>query len=349
MGYPQAVVADGCHALLPFIYEHEIILSVLALYRLCCLPAAEIAGSDTRKMIDVLRSQTLLKVNEHIAAKQVGDVLIFAISILILVDVFLRYTEFTLLHRKGLETMVEMSGGSERVGSTIKYSVARQTLRMFLASARYTMNLSDDAILARQRGLLVYDPLLVHRDIDILVRDLPVGFQSLAKSGYLSRQTIEALKVYQGRILEKIVKLWPIIDRPQVLSDFERCIFVCLKFLIMDISYLGDQASTTIWRKTRQRAEEILAQQHLWTIPELSDCFFWIGTVITTPTRTSNTPRDIREQFQGRILSLRPDLQDSTDVEMVLERFFLPSQRQIAFKEAWTIFFEARNYKLWPP
>lgn len=340
----DVLIRESVHTMLQWAHSHELVFPVLAIYRLCLLHAAKIAGTEIRTLIEQLRSKVLVQMNKQLARKAVGDVLMWAVSFLIVVDDFLGYIDYGLLHLRGLETMIELRGGYAAVGSTITADVPRLAMHQLLGNAMNAMRLNSRFALISGAGVMRHQ--IIQCEQDKCVIELPHGFRKLAELGYLSTQTIEALLEYEKAIRDpahcgnvEVLKLWRTSvfgDSSQAtLSNFEKCIFIAMECLAADLSYGVYQTSMAIWRKTRQRAQKVLEEPSLWYVPDFRNCALWIGTVIMSPTQLDSTPFDLRMLFQDRMLKSRSHLKDYEEVESVLSAFFYPRARQSALKQAW--------------
>lgn len=338
----DVLIKESIHTTISWTNQHKIMWSLLAIYRLCLLRDAEVPGTNTRLLIEQLRSKVLVQINERLAAKAVGDVLILAVSYLIIIDDFLGYIQYGMLHLQGLETMIEMRGGYAAVMRSVTADLHRKIMHGFIGKALDAMKLNSRFALVTDQPIVRYPQPYIGSQLDEAVSKLPVGFQRLAEQRYLSNQTIEVLLEYRQAIADpahysnvEILKLWR-NSAPVSMNNLEKSIFIAMECLAADLSYGVYQTSMPIWRKTRQRALKVLSLSTLWEVPEIIDCTVWIGSVIMTPTQIDNTPFDLRQQFQSLVIARRPEFANTEEVKRVLEDFFLPNARWFALVQAWT-------------
>jgi hypothetical protein len=324
--------------LLPRAYQDELFLISLALYRLSALPSAKDPGSGPWLLIDKMRVRFLRLVAQRVAEGNVDDVLIHSICCAIPVDSHLGLLEYAMAHLRGLETLIKLRGGLSEVGST--YDSLGWVLREVVLHVMATTKLSVCSGSQIQHWASNPDDWTDRTSLSAqgCTTAMPDGVQALVDCGSVSSDMIVVLSDFQtwlSGFWTDAATMSPAWRRriPDTLTDLERTLFLALICLADDLTRLGDHPGADLWRKSHQRALEILEAEHLWKDSRNADCLLWIATVVSLPDK--RIPLDVWDRLQDRVLRSRSDIATVGDITRVLRRFFAPVPRLTVWLNHW--------------
>ncbi|EED23783.1 conserved hypothetical protein [Talaromyces stipitatus ATCC 10500] len=327
--------------LLKWIAQHDGVLHGLTAFALCSL---ETVGKTDAIYQAILhhRHKILEDVHRRLERRQVDDVLIQAICLLIPVDDYLGYVEYGPVHRSGLSNIVKIRGGFRQVGnSDMAFGNLLQT------SMLVVMSMIDFHVQTRIAPMFLPDErpmasISLSSEMQKRIFALPSGFQTLVHAGILSTNVLVIVESYEAWLLQvKDVELkdratW----RPQLLSELnnvEKCVVVTLVCLADDISSLGFHAAAPIFRKPKQRSEALTDVPELWADPALVDCVIWMSTVISTPRNSRSIDPDFRKEVLKRSIRGRDFALDWEQIQRKLRRFFYAEERAGDWEKAWNL------------
>ena len=197
LGLSETGKSSYTSGLLSWAYQHEVILHGLAAFTLCSVESQDATGATSRAIL-YHRNRLLGDLHDRLSRRQVDDVLIQAICLLIPVDDYLGYVEFGPVHLKGLQDVVRIRGGFEQVGSSDGRAFGknlRMSMLVVTSMVEFHMqtNISDQALetLIKSRMTLDQPP-----DLKTRVSKLPRGFQKLLFSGFISDEIMVIVESY---------------------------------------------------------------------------------------------------------------------------------------------------------
>ncbi|KAL4875380.1 hypothetical protein BJY04DRAFT_232657 [Aspergillus karnatakaensis] len=253
----------------------------------------------------------------------VNDHLIQAICLLIPVDDYLGYVDYSRAHLDGLSTVVRLRGGHNKVGQSVK---------------GMGPNL--------QTSLLVVKSLLIsHMQTSLNPEHLPLNilppaFHILIRANAITTPAIEILLSFSTWLTthrQKQAHLIPVWRHQSTtpLTAIEKCLFAALLCLADDLSGMGVHPAAIIFRQPKKRAEMLLSVREFWTDPMLSDLVIWLSMVVTAPRNAGITPWGVQRELFRRIILGRPDLRGWADVRGVLQGFFFEEGRAGVWQVVW--------------
>ncbi|KAL3466933.1 hypothetical protein BJX64DRAFT_249323 [Aspergillus heterothallicus] len=318
------------------------VLHGLAAFALCSLDT--VGGSDAiHRAILHHRHNLLEDIHRRLERKEVDDMLIQAICLLIPVDDYLGYVEYGPVHQKGLTEIVKIRGGLEQVGSSDAVAFGGNLQRSMLT----VMSMIE----FHMRTRIATEPPLagtfmpfttLPAEAQMKVLDLPPGLRDLFHTGILSAKVLPILESYEAWLAQgQDVKpqsrdtwRYPV---PPDLSNVENCLVVALVCLADDTSAMGTHPAAAIFRKARQRTQTLTEVPELWCDPALVDCVIWMSTVTAVPRNREIIDPVLQKQvlkkaIQGRVFAL-----EWQEVREKLQQFYYSELRAGDWEMAWNI------------
>ncbi|PLB53933.1 hypothetical protein P170DRAFT_372530 [Aspergillus steynii IBT 23096] len=342
LGLGEAARGSYTSGLLSWASQHDVILHGLSAFTLCSVESQDSTGATSRAIL-YHRNRLLGDLHERLSRRQVDDVLIQAICLLIPVDDYLGYVEYGPVHLKGLRDVVQIRGGFDEVGSSDANAFGKN-LRMSMlvvtsmVEFHLQTNISDESL----ETLMQSEITLQHpREMLARISNLPSGFRKLFLSGYVSDEIfgiVESYALWRSKVQDMDTtsrETWRYSSSCS-LNNLEKCIVVALACLADDISAMGTHPAALIFRKPKQRAQVLATVSELWKQPALIDCMIWMCTVISTPRNKLLFCQDAQRQLLKKSIQYRSPSHNWGQVQAVLELFMYDSARESNWKEAWS-------------
>ncbi|KAL2831971.1 hypothetical protein BJY01DRAFT_226224 [Aspergillus pseudoustus] len=318
------------------------VLHGLAAFALCSLETIGKTDAIYRAILHH-RRKLLAYVHRRLERREVDDVLIQAICLLIPVDDYLGYVEYGPVHQKGLSDIVEIRGGFERVGNSDVVSFGANLQRsmltvMSMIEFHMRTRITPESVhLGRSMPTASLLPETRQK-----LSSLPPGLAELFHAGILSANVVPILMSYQTWLIQvediepRSRNAWrsPV---PPGLSNVENCLVVTLVCLADDTSAMGTHPAAAIFRKPKQRCDALTDVPELWTDPVLVDCVIWMTTVTSTPRNNQIIDGDIqkallKKSIRGRVFALEWE-----EIQRRLRRFYYSELRAGEWEKTWGV------------
>ncbi|EAW10829.1 uncharacterized protein ACLA_053030 [Aspergillus clavatus NRRL 1] len=341
LGLGDAGTRSYGNGLLAWASKHNLILHGLSAFTLCSLDSQDSTGRTSRA-ITYHRNVLLKELHERLSRRQVDDVLIQAITLLIPVDDYLGHAEYGPVHLKGLNDVVQLRGGFGAIGTSDEAAFG-SNLRM---SVQVTMSLVEFHLQTNmnQESDTIVGPVSAPSspsELQIKASGLPPGFRDLIDQGCISDQMIDVLYSFmdwsiKGREIDPSARGTWRCSTARDLNNLEKCIVVTLACLADDISAMGTHPATIIFRKPKQRAAMLARVAEVWDNPLFVDCVIWMCTVVSTPRNRDILCREAQRRLLLKAIRCRYCALQWGDIRQVLERFIYESGRAADWEEAWS-------------
>ncbi|KAL3490916.1 hypothetical protein BJX62DRAFT_225604 [Aspergillus germanicus] len=313
--------------------SQESIRHGLVAWGLCTLESQQ-KTNNAHDAILYHRRKLLGQVQRMLASHLVDDVLVSALSLLISIDDYLGYVEFSRAHLNGLDAVIKARGGYDQLGSSIPGgSRDVQVSTLIIRSQLLFHAIHAEPPLNTQTTEAPFP-------LDI-APGLPRGFLDLIRRGHLSQSSIEMLHSFltwqnkhHGRD-PSVAPVWRYPAPLQKLNPIEKCIFVGLLCLADDTSHIALHPAATIYRQATKRADMIRNMPHVWDDPSLGDCLVWLWMVTLTPRNVEHTLYGVQCELFTKLCLVRGDVLEWETILSILRTFFYDGGRVLAWQTSW--------------
>ncbi|KAL4902709.1 hypothetical protein BDW74DRAFT_180411 [Aspergillus multicolor] len=348
LGHGDSRAQFYASVLLHWSNAHDAILHGLAAFTLCTLePQERVDPARARAATLYHRKKLFDLVTDMLGRQVVDDLLIQALCLLIPIDDYLGYVDFSQAHLDGLETVVRARGGLAQVGQSVPgMGPNLQTSLLVsksLVSTHIQTSLAYTTAPATETARL-FPSLSAQSTLD-----LPIGFQRLIHTGHLSTNSVPILQSFSawlgthGDTPPTQIPVWR-YSAPAQLTAIEKCIFAALLCFADDLSCMGFHPAAIVFRQPQKRAEILLAVPALWSDPALADFALWMALVITTPRNLGIAPIGVQRTLFCRVFDTRSESCVWEDVDTALHCFFYDPDRAKIWEGTWKAL-----YKGWSP
>ncbi|KAH8432900.1 uncharacterized protein LDX57_010531 [Aspergillus melleus] len=327
--------------LLSWASQYDIILHALSAFTLCSVESQDATGATSRAIM-YHRSRLLGDLHERLSRRQVDDVLIQAICLLIPVDDYLGYVEYGPVHLKGLQDVVQIRGGFDQVGSSDADAFGKNLrMSMLVVTSMVEFHLQTNISDQPLQTLVLAEIALQQSGLQARISNLTNGFQKLLFSGYVSGEIFdiyESYTLWSSKVKDidaSMRETWR-YSSSRELNNLEKCIIVTFACLADDISAMGTHPAALIFRKPKQRAQILATVTDLWKIPALIDCMIWMCTVISTPRNKLLFCREAQSQLLKKSVRNRSPARNWGQIQTILGLFVVESTRELDWKEVWS-------------
>ncbi|KAL2834776.1 hypothetical protein BJY01DRAFT_259398 [Aspergillus pseudoustus] len=346
----------------------DAILHGLVAFTLCNLEPHDRTG-NARAATLFHRKKLFDLVTDMLSRQEVDDLLIQAICLLIPIDDYLGYVDYSQVHLDGLEVVVRARGGHEMVGQSVagmsqnlqtSLLVSRSLLLSHIQTSlghhvpltgagAATTTTTTDRLNPSSLLPSLETPLGVELELELL--NLPVGFTHLLSTGHLTAASIPILKSFSAWLHTHSatpasqIPVWRYNSpsphqhphrHQQHLTAVEKCLFAALLCYADDISGMGLHPAALLFRQPKKRAGMLLQVPQLWADCGLADFVLWLAMVITVPRDPGITPWEVQRKLFRRIFEMRG--QDGcawADIESRLRCFFSDKGRAAVWEATW--------------
>ncbi|KAL2783399.1 hypothetical protein BJX66DRAFT_131181 [Aspergillus keveii] len=313
--------------------SQESIRHGLVAWGLCTLESQQ-KTANAHDAILYHRRKLLGHVQRMLASNHVDDVLVSALSLLILVDDYLGHVEFSRAHLNGLDAVIQARGGYDQLGSSIPGGSRDVQVSTLIVRSQLLFH----AIHAEPPT----DTKTIEAPLSLDVPpDLPRGFRDLIQRGYLSQDSIEMLHSFSAWQSEhggqdpSAVPVWRYPAPLQKSNATEKCIFVGLLCLADDTSHIALHPAATIYRQANKRADMIQNMPYVWDDPSLGDCLVRLWMVTFTPRNAEHTLYGLQCELFRRLCLMRGNVLTWETILSILQAFFYDEGRVLAWKTTW--------------
>ncbi|KAL4784115.1 hypothetical protein BJX76DRAFT_232988 [Aspergillus varians] len=316
---------------------HDAILHGLAAFTLCNLEPQDHTGT-ARAATLYHRKKLFDLVTDMLARQTVDDLLIQALCLLIPIDDYLGYVDYSQAHLDGIETVVRARGGHDQVGQSIPGMAENLQTSLLVSKSLLLSHIQTS--LSHTAPPVAHDRLDPELFLENTLDRLPIGFTHLIQTGHLTTGSILILQSFSawlythGETHPSQIPVWR-YSAPQRLNPVEKCLFAALLCFADDISCMGFHPAALIFRQPKKRAEMLLAVSELWADPVLADCLLWLAMVITTPRNLGITPFEVQGRLFQRIFEMRAGYCEWECVEPGLRYFFYDDGRAVVWEQTW--------------
>ncbi|RDW67245.1 uncharacterized protein DSM5745_09111 [Aspergillus mulundensis] len=349
LGHGDSRAQFYASVLLHWSNAHDAILHGLAAFTLCTLEPQEHTDTGRARAATLYHRKKLFDLVTDMLGRQiVDDVLIQALCLLIPIDDYLGYVDFSQVHLDGLETVVDARGGLAQIGQSVPGMDANLQTSLLvsksLLSTHIQTSLAYNATPAAEAASL-YPTLSVQSTLD-----LPIGFQHLTHTGHLSTNSVPILQSFSawlrthGTTDPALIPVWR-YSAPAHLTPIEKCLFAALLCFADDLSCMGFHPAAIIFRQPRKRAEMLLAVPELWRDPALADFAVWMALVVTTPRNLGIAPLTVQRALFCKIFETRPGTYEWVHIDTALQSFFYDQGRARVWEGTWKALYKGWNPK----
>ncbi|CEL06040.1 hypothetical protein ASPCAL07151 [Aspergillus calidoustus] len=320
----------------------------LVAFALCTLIPGDRTGEIYAATI-FYRKRLLDDVHRMLATDTVDDVLVHALSLLIPIDDYLGWENYSRTHVPGFRAVIQARGGFDQIGQSLpamRDAVVASSLLAQSLLVCHEDTLPRDQFTHSSRSSAAFPERYTHSD-------LPRGFVELIQGGYLSSTMIEILQgfsAWHGTYLQHNPRETPTWLSPTTtlsnLTHLEKCILVSLRCLADDMSAMALHPASQMHRQTEKRAEMLLnlaySGRDSWKSNcAVTDCLIWLSFVICAPV-DHGIAADGMQKEVFRALLVPAVLERGSAacgaVQRVLRSFFYDEGRAQAWEATWEKF-----------
>ncbi|EAW08958.1 uncharacterized protein ACLA_099010 [Aspergillus clavatus NRRL 1] len=281
------------------------------------------------------RQRLLDAVHSRLSRRQVDDVLIQTICIMISVDEYLGFSEYRPAHLKGLRDVMKIRE-AHNTPRRSRSNLDPSSVATYLSTAMLVLTSKKMVEFHLESNLFQYSNALAApatclpspssaRELEMRMKGLPPGFADLIRRGILAEKMISLLGNFSSWFVQGM-GTQPTNRESWRYSNFqpenrlEECISTALLCLADDLSSM-----------------------ELWALPPLADCMMWMSTVIAIPRNKTLIAHDDQMALLRRSIGNKSLHRFSDEIEVVLQRFFYDQSRVMDWQEAWNLALTVTN------